>query len=85
MGKRRRKVVPPVSPIVTNVIGIHAVALIIATELLAEASEVSTAEDWLMLIMAKTKHRYESMSAEEMQDCCQRIMRCAYPKSDFSG
>lgn len=50
-----------------NVLGAHAVALTIATQYLEAASGNATANDWLTLIMAKTKTEYESCSQDQLK------------------
>jgi hypothetical protein len=80
--KRREASLSRQMAIARDVIGVHAIAIITAAELLAEASEQSTVDDWLLLIMAKTRSRYESISPEELQDCCDKITRNMYPKPD---
>jgi hypothetical protein len=76
---RRRKVVNRKEAIAQNVIRIQAVALSIAADLLAEGSNQANAEDWLVLMMAKTKTRYEEMTEAEMQECMDRMTRAMYP------
>jgi hypothetical protein len=57
----------------TRILGIHAVAIEIATELLAEGSDQATAKDWLTLIMAKAFSRYHEMSLSELQETINRL------------
>lgn len=49
--------------IITQFLGLQ-----IASELLAEASNKATANDWLTLIAAKSKARYEEMPRDEWRD-----------------
>lgn len=51
-----------------EVFGAHAVAIHVAAELLAEASEKATKEHWLSLILAKAFTRYEETTPEELQE-----------------
>ena len=56
------------------VVGTHAVALEIAAELLAEASNKATQEDWLTLILAKAHTRYQEMNPEELKAALDRTI-----------
>lgn len=58
-----------------EVLGVHAVVASVAAELLAEASDKATADDWLMLIMAKAYSRYQEMRPEELQQCLGKTFR----------
>jgi hypothetical protein len=79
---RRHKVVNWREAIARNVIGIQAVALSIAADRLASNSYPVDAENWLALIMAQTKIRYESMTETEIQECIDRVTRAMYPKGN---
>lgn len=60
-----------------EVFGAHAVAIEVATELLAKASNKATADEWLALIMAKANSRYREMSPEELNACLKRTVAAA--------
>lgn len=56
-----------------EVLGRHAVGIMIAAELLAQASRNASIDDWLALISAESASRYESMSPEELKQLLDRL------------
>jgi hypothetical protein len=52
--------------------------------LLAEASNKATANDWLTLILAKGRTRYEEMSPEQLQACLKQTINLLNPLDETS-
>lgn len=64
------------TPEAFEIIGAHSVAITIAAQLLAEASEKAqdSESEWLTLIMAKARSEYEACSPEELQDRLEKTL-----------
>lgn len=63
-----------------EVMGIHAIAIIIAAEHLAQASSKATVEDWLTLIMAEAKTCFDAVGPEKLEQYLKRTLEAANVK-----
>jgi hypothetical protein len=58
-----------------NVLGSHAAAIVIAAELLAEACNRRTVDDWLVLILVKGLERFDTSNPAQLRSLLERTMK----------